>query len=329
LPMPIFQRRFFACTASLALLALATGCSGTDEVAPFVADGTLDESDYVANLYAYSSSSTLGVGEYSYITASGGSRPYTYSLIQGDASVNSSSGYLQVFSAGNVTVRVQDSTGATYEVQVTVTTTTTETGTACVYLGDKTQQESGTTEARIDLPAHIQLSRQVIVGLGARLEGDSLMGIFTKVAKLNADGSISTAANEIFTYRTGDLGSTSKGEIYIDLPAGYYLTGIGMASDASGNNLEALKLFGARINSTANVTATIECIVDKDVRFCTTATGSVASKTYFSRYNEYRSAQNKPIVTWGATITGSKVVSRNIATKTITASTTDTGLCPE
>jgi hypothetical protein len=316
--------------SSLGFLFFSAACSGTDQIAPFAADGELSDDDYTANLYAYSDATSLTVGGYTYVRASGGTSPYSYTLTAGDGSVNSSSGYLQAFSEGTIGVRVVDASGTTYQVSINVTAdTTTNVGTACVYLGSKTQMESGTTESRIDLPSHVELSKQVIVGIGARLDADSLAGIYAKVAKLNANGTISTNSNEVFTYKTGNLGTTSKGEIYIDLPAGYYLTGIGIAADSTGANVEALKLFGAKINSTAIVEGTIECLVDKDVRSCTTGSGSMVSKTYYSRYNEYRSASNKPIVTWGAAFSLAKIVSRDIATKTITASTTDTALCPE
>ncbi|HVJ64568.1 MAG TPA: hypothetical protein VM901_04880 [Bdellovibrionota bacterium] len=309
------------------MISLLAACSANDQVTPYAGDdGTVDDDDYTASLYAYPSASTVSVGGYTYIYAQGGTSPYTYSVSAGEASINASSGYLQVSGEGTITVLVRDSAGGTYNVTV-YTETETGTGDACVYLGAKTERDSGSAEARIDLPTHAVLLEHVIVGLGARLDKDSLVGLYVKTAKLNADGSISTS--NIYNYKTGDLGTTTKGEIYVDLPAGYYLTGVGVASDEAGNNLAALKLYGAKTNVSAGQAGTVECLVDKEVQKCSVSSLSVSGKTYYSRYNEYRASFNTPVVTYGFALGSAKVTSRNIATKTITTSTTDSNLCPQ
>lgn len=318
----------FAWLLSFSIFALSA-CSGPDQITPLSGSDApvdLDGDEDVADLYAYAGSTTLTTNSFTYMYAQGGTSPYTYSLVSGDATVNASSGYVQVFTAGTVSIRVQDAAGATFPVSITVSGTSTSSA-SCVYLGNKSILAGNTVEARIDLGAYAYLSRHVINGLGVRLQNDNLAGIYAKVSKLNADGSISTS--DAYAYKTGDLGSTTKGEIYIDLPAGYFLIGVGLAPNSNGSNLEALRLFGAKVDATGAVTGTVQCYVDSTSRTCTASNVNLSGKSYWPRYLESRSANNAPLVTWGARITSATVGAYDMAAKTIATSTTDTGLCPQ
>lgn len=320
----------------LPAVILLSSCSGVDQITPIQDGGTsvnVDDIDTPESLYAYSSSSTLSPNSYTYIVAQGGQAPYTYSLISGDATVNSSTGYVQIQGSGNITIRVQDSSGSTYQVQLNVSGETSA-PVACVYLGSKTQMQSGAVESIIDLTSHSVLSKHVITGIGLRLHADSLAGIYSKVSVLNADGTI--ASNGAYSYATGDLGApstsggTAKGEIYIDLPSGYFLTGLGFAPTSNGSNLQALKVYGAKVNASGSITDRVECLVDnQQVSGCWLSEINLTSKNYYNRYSEIKQqgASPMPLVSWGAKVTSGRIESVNAAGKSITASTTADGSC--
>lgn len=329
------QRFLFNLTLAASGILLLSACSNSkNSITPLSASTATDTSSTATSttstssaLYAYASNTTLAANSYTYVYAQGGTSPYTYSIASGDAVVNSTSGYVTVNSTGNVVVQVKDAAGATYQVQLNVGTSTTGNGTSCVYLSTPTQQAVSPAQSQIDLQAYSYMAKHVIVGLGLRIDSQSLVGIYSKVAKLNGDGTISTTDGYI--YKTGNLGTTTKGEIYIDLPAGYYLTGVGFAANASGTDVEALKLYGDKVDSTGTVTSSVQCAVDQYAQLCTAGNIDLTSKSYYSRYSEFRYGSNKPVVTWGAWMNNYVVGGVNLATKTITPSTMSSGLCPQ
>lgn len=83
--------------------------------------------------------------------------------------------------------------------------------------------------------------------------------------------------------------------------------GIGMGVESSGQDVEIIKLYGARLDgSTGLITNTIECYLDRlGHKGC--ANHVTLSSSAASRYREYVGNSNKPLVGFGFGVQGNVV----------------------
>ncbi len=311
----------------MALTATAfSACGGpsVDSAAQDQLDPADDDQDISSNELSLNATSTLiAVGTTTQFQAVGGTAPYTYSLVIGAGNINSSTGLYTSSQAGTVTIRVTDANGDRAQKSITVFVASEEDDTEpCVYVSQKIQKTTGITEASIDLSRHASLQNYVITGLGVRLSNDNLVGIYAKVSKLLADGSIATTGS--YAYTNGNMGTTGRGELYLELPAGYFVTGVGLAPTWDGQHTNAIKLYGSKIASDGSVSRTIECLLESSGGSCGT-TVAVTGKPWLSRYVEFQGNSDQPLVAIGAAVTNARITSTSIGVANISLDTSAEG----
>jgi len=281
-----------------------TKAASTDKSSDVDVNNTPDNNTpTIAALDAYAGSSLLGHGESTSITVIGGSGSYSFSVTSGSGTVTSSGYYTAPNTDGFASIQVLDN--YSYDsVTISIEITSSSSTVGCTELGSTSVVKSDPEiERSIDLTKYSQLSGYVIIGVGFRILDSDVKAIYTKVARLLGSGEIDM--NDTYTYRSGDLGNTGKGELYIQLPSNYMLYGVGMAVESTGQDLEIMKLYGARLDgTTGEITNTTECYFDRHGNSgCSNSTGTPSA----AGYNQYVGEPSRPLVGFGFGVKVNKV----------------------
>lgn len=162
----------------------------------------------------------------------------------------------------------------------------------CSLLGKSTVLKSAAIDIHADISGRSEVSNHGIVGIGVRIANGSGRGLYLKVAPLLSTGVADSGST--YSYRSGDLGKSNaaRGEMYLELPLGYFAYGVGIGSDLSGEHVEVLKLYGAKLNANGTVTSTIQCLMDLyGAQGC--ASVKKIHDSYKKRYQEFISSDHQ------------------------------------
>ncbi len=240
------------------------------------------------------------------LSINGGKAPFTLELISGDGAINTST---NVFTAGSsestVNVRVTDANGdvADHYFYVVTGDNTTSNGTCVAAAEAVVTQHSTGLEVLVDSRT-FNRPDQIITGVGLRAYSNTMYGMYIKTEKLNTNGTV--VETPAYALTNGNLGGTAKGELYVEAPAGYYVYGVGAASDALGDDIDAVKIYVAKVNAQALDFDTKECLITVSGGVQCDTTVAVPSNMT-GRYFEFVGRSNKPLVTLGSAINGGKV----------------------
>ncbi|NCN40542.1 hypothetical protein GW916_04765 [bacterium] len=239
---------------------------------------------------------------------SGGQSPYTLALLSGEGSLNSNSlTFTAASSESTVGVRVTDAAGQTAEHYFYVVAYDVDaTSDTCVAMGDATRAQGGTgLEQAVNLADDSRTSAaHVMTGIGLRAKADKLYALYVKSEVLNANGSV-TESPAFATTKYTDDGNGAAVEVFVEAPSGYYIYGVGAATDATGENFDLVKIYVARPNTEYSDYDQQECVL---VRGGSLECGSsVSVPSSIVNYMEFAGRFNKPMTAFGAAVNGGQI----------------------
>lgn len=309
-----FMKKFNLSIFSTLVLSLTmTSCGGT----------TIEAASNPDVIPSESSSSSLSlsssVGEYGSLKVSttttlypsGGVAPYTFKVNSGNGTINSSTKVFTAAStAGTVGVRVTDSLGNTADHYFYVVTSVVDSGSGdsnvCVSMASATSAQSGTgLEQVVNLNSDDRTKvAHVMTGIGLRAKSNNLYALYVKSEKLSSDGSVTETPAYATTQYTDD-GNGAAVEIFIEAPSGYYIYGVGAATNSTGEDFEVIKIYIAKPNTATETFDTQECVKVRNGALECGATASVP--TNIVNYREFTGRSNKPMTAFGAAVNGGQM----------------------
>jgi|GEM_PF-7116507 len=298
-------------TFSFLSLILLSACGG--QPAATRSGSNSFEPDSGNNLITLTSSAAddynIALGAAIQLYVEGGSAPYTYSIISGSGSVNSSTGVFTASSSvtGSVAIRVTDAKGSKDTLYLYVGSNINDGGETarCLARSAPATVKADSVEAFADSTLHPELAEQVVVGMGFRFLNNEAVGIYLKTHELDLENAAVDTANS-YSFRHGDFTETSiQGEIYVQAPAGYYVYGFGSASNSNGQDVSLIKIYVAKPNSNTESFDLKECFVTPTDSGChNTVTPSASLLT---RYSEYKGTPAEALLAIGLSVNSNKV----------------------
>lgn len=274
------------------LLILLISCGKTETSGQSSASTSNSSYSYLS-LYPSSYADSIDYGSTVTFYAYGGDGDYRFYISSGYGSINSSTGvFTAAYTTGYTTILVEDGDGLTAEYSIYISEDgTSDSSDVCTSLGSSSTVKSyGTPEVAVNLDNYSQFDDYAMVGMGARLASGNAVGLYVKLSRIEDDGSLDE--DDSYAYKNGDLGGTTKGEIYIELPDDYMMYGFGLATESNGNDLQYIKIYGVKYDSDGYVSDTIQCAVSSSGSSGCSSSLSVSS-SYSSRYKEYVGSTSK------------------------------------
>jgi len=197
---------------------------------------------------------------------------------------------------------VVDSTGDTPdEGDDTVVTRTP----SCLAIGSSyLGQNDGSIQLTADVSAS-WLKYYGITGVGASAASNTAQGIYVEMKRMRADGTLNTLDTKEFRY--GNVSYNEKGEKFISLPTDYVATGFGFAVNSTGDNIEAARISGVKLNSLGQVVDNTECMTDRFGNFvCAHGVSLIGDSA--TRFREYSAPVGKILKGLGLRIGSNNVL---------------------
>ncbi len=287
----------------------------------------------------FPSNTTVTVNSSVIFTGTGGTPPYSYSVITGEGNIDPSSGAFSTGSnSGYSTIQISDSNGQTASYSIFVSEPASPTvvdggspisnlsNVSCLKLDTpQVSRYDNGIQRWLDATQHSVLDQHVIVGLGLRVYDENVAGIYTRMSKMDSNtGTIDNTTS--YSHKVGDLNPTARGEVYVEVPDDYYIYGFGVALDNFAEDATLIKVWGAKIDQSGNVNGRVQCLVDNSGNSGCASVANVSSQ-YQSSFRYHSGNERMPIVGLGMGVVNNRVSAFWIKNMSITSYTT-TGSCP-
>jgi hypothetical protein len=151
-------------------------------------------------------------------------------------------------------------------------------------------------EIQIDSAAN---PRHVTTGIGAHFRDNNVAGLFLRSRELKPDGTLNMGSS---TDRTsGEINPGTRGELFVELPAQYFVTGFGMSPNSRGTDIDFLLIRGAKLSRYGGIESVIECAAREGYgSICAPRIG--VPNQYWGQYEEWQSASYSPLAGFGARV---------------------------
>jgi hypothetical protein len=168
----------------------------------------------------------------------------------------------------------------------------------CYDLDDPFVARNDTVELEIAVDA-VANPDHVITGIGAHFRDNNVAGLFIKSRELKRDGTLNMSS---FAERSaGDISAGSRGELFVELPANYFVSGFGMSPNSRGTDIDFLLIRGARLSRFGGIDSIIECAAREGFgSVCASRVGVPGE--YWGQYEEWQSVTFSPLVGFGARV---------------------------
>jgi len=141
--------------------------------------------------------------------------------------------------------------------------------------------------------------RHVATGLGAHFRENNVAGLFLRSRELKRDGTLNMSAAQ--DQVAGEINPGTRGELFVELPANYFVTGFGMSPNSRGTDVDFLLIRGAKLSRFGGIENMIECAAREGYGSVCAPRIGVPSQ-YWGQYEEWQSATFSPLAGFGARV---------------------------